>query len=465
MMRYAFAIFVLVGCGRPSPGLGGDATPGSDSAADAPVDVGVDASFDAPIDAAIPDAAIDASTTDASTGPCNTTFTNAEIFQGSITIAGPLDLQVLDGKRAITGTLTIATTMADVSLPNIEYVGLDLQLPFSGSVATVELPGLCHIGHDVWLAGFDLVSIDLQTVREIGGKFDVLGFKLTSLDMPSLLSIGGTWTIYSSLSTLSAPNLTDIAGSLLLEGTSGLPLSSLSGLRSLTNVRSILVANDPQLIDLRGLEHIRALPLGLSLSNDANLRSLTGLQLDPGPVGMLSLSQLPRLQNISPLSAVTSVDVVTQGIPLSNGWLVVVGTGLADLSPLSNIANVGSRAQIENNASLVHATLNTATAEFVFIDNNRSLVDVSFPNLAATRTMQLPKGTGLSLDTNAVLANISFPALTHVDGAGVIVGNPMLPTCQATNLAAQAPATDGWNITNNGTGTCPTASRRAPSGP
>ncbi len=305
------------------------------------------------------------------------------------------------------------------------------------------------------MAGFDLASINVQSVREIGGKFDMLGFKLTSIAMPSLVSIGGTWTISSPLTTLSAPNLTDIAGSLLLQGDPTISVS-LSGLGSLTHVRSIVVTSDPTLVDLRGLEHVRALPEGLALGNDIHLRSLAGLHLDPGPVGILSLSQLPLLQDISPLSAVTSVVIATQGgVAMSNGWLVVVGTKVADLSPLANIANVASRVQIENNASLVHATLNTATAEFVDIDHNPVLTDISLPNLVATHTMQIPKGIGLDIDTNDVLASISFPALTHVDGAGVIVGNPMLPNCQATKLAAQDPATDGWNITDNGSGTCP----------
>jgi hypothetical protein len=454
-----FAIAVVVaGCGR-APALPSD-TSSSDGAADAAM---IDAAFDAAADAtpdAMPDVARDAPIdAGGSTDPCNKTFTNSEIVPGPVTIAGPADIMALQGKRAITGTLTIAAPI-DVDQPAIEYVGGALELDWTGTSTRIALPALCHIGGRVRIGGQKLASVDLTRAREIGGELDVGSPLLRSLVMPSLVTIDGPWWINSQLTELAAPNLTTIRGKLLIDGSiyGAIPIPTLSRLGSLTDVTGIDINNDPELVDLTGLEHVRSLPIGLQLTSCTKLQTLHGLQLDPGPTGDLVIVGSPYLRDISPLSAVTKV---VTGYD-SSGWYSYGYFSLAqlprivDLSPVANITSVDARATISSMANLTSIDLAITRADMMMIEDNPRAARIAMPNLTVLGTDPDGGGPALIINNSAALTSIAFPALSETHHNVVISDNPMLPTCQATALQAQV-NTFGWPwyIGGNGTGTCP----------
>src|SRR5262245_59055473 len=120
----ALVVVAVAACGDSASDPDASPAPADAPAADAPGPAdALDPADAASADAAPPDAAPpDAAPPDAAP-PCPTVFDAPETVTGDVTIRTALDVQALAGKRAITGEVLIDGDLAEVVLPDVEYVG------------------------------------------------------------------------------------------------------------------------------------------------------------------------------------------------------------------------------------------------------------------------------------------------------------------------------------------------------
>jgi hypothetical protein len=171
--------------------------------------------------------------------------------------------------------------------------------------------------------------------------------------------------------------------------------------------------------------------------------SLHGLGLTPGPTLQISLDTVPALTDISPLSNLTSIG--SGGLGISGAF------NLTNIDALAAIPRIDGPIGFYANKRLTQIRLDALTTTAgLSVNTNRALTSVSMANVT--------RMTGvLYIIGNGALTSISFPALTKLDQGANISSNPLLSTCQATNLAAQVTIPPGYvfTITGNGSGTCP----------
>jgi hypothetical protein len=442
---------LIVGCGRPA-GLVGDAAGEAPIAADAPADTSADAPpdtnpdspvVDARVDAS-PDAPIDASTVDAfiatvdvgSTG-CPNSFATAEIFSGPITIASALDVQALHDIRAITGTVTI--TLPDVTLPNLSYVGGDIGPTGNGSLVA---PSLCYVNGNAYI---DAAQSDLSGLRQVRHRLQ-LGTNGTSVSLPSLQQVGNLDLGGPQLTTISFPSLRTIDDEMVIGSQfelNGIAIANMSGFSALSSVNGITIGGASNLSDFTGLENVHSLRAGLVIKNAPNLLSLRGLGLTPGRMQQISFDTVPALTDISPLANVTSIG--TAGLNITGAF------NLTNIDALSAIPQIDGPINFYADKRLAQIRFDAlTTAAELTVNTNRALTSVSMANVTTIAGRFYITG-------NDVLTSISFPALTSIGDLANVSANPLLPTCQATKLAAQLtiPPPNGFWIAGNGSGTCP----------
>jgi hypothetical protein len=165
---------------------------------------------------------------------------------GLLSIATDVEsLDVIRGLETVTGSLFLDTT-SDVVLPNLISVGEELHL--GGREASLEFPKLVSVG----------------SMLRFGGA------TLTGASFPELETVGG------ALAISSAP---------ALEHLPDFPKLTSANYLSLT---------DNGVTDLRGLEQLRELPIGLDIARNAALLDLRGL-IGLERVGSFSVVDNPAL--------------------------------------------------------------------------------------------------------------------------------------------------------------------------
>jgi hypothetical protein len=497
-MWRALVLAGVVACYRaPSIGAAADSGAFDGPIADVISDTAVTDAPDAPADAG-------SITVDVGSTGCPDTFQSADVVVGSVTIATALDVQNHLNTRAITGDLNI--TLPGVSLPNLSYVGGAIPAYVDGQLS---LPSLCYVQLGIYSFG---APIDLTALRH-ADAIQTTSPSLTSLVLPSLVELTGDFLTYSPLSTLEAPNLTTIGGSLTL-GAFGDPLNltSLHGLSALRSVRAISIAYAAELVDLTGLENVHTLPGGFTLRSSPKLGSLHGLGL-AGATGGVALFDLPLLLHAPELGQITSIAgtldiehcfnlfdlelpslqhagsivfsadkrlatlhldgltttgllsiyanraLTTVSLPaLASADDVVLNNNDALINLSVNALTTARIVDVEDNALLPALALDSLTrANALSVQNNAALSTISAPHLTTINTTRVPITTAFVITGNTALAQIAFPALVTITSDASITNNPLLPTCQATALQAQVtlPAGSVFLIFGNGGGTCP----------
>jgi hypothetical protein len=448
-MRRALLASLAVGCGSVH-GIASDAA--GEASSDTSI---VDApALDAPSDAApdaMPDAMIDAGTgmvvVDVGSSGCPNSFKTSEVYAGSAMITNPLDLQFFHEIRAITGDVTM--TLPDVALPNLSYVGGNLA---GTAPSSFVAPKLCYVAGG---ASFYSNQLDVSGLRDVEPGLAFINDTWTSLTVPSLSHVSSLWLAGAQLANVSFPQLTAIDGKLTIGApfvSVGIRIANFTGFSSVGNVGLFEIDNASELSDFTGLEHVHALPAVLFVQNAPKLVSLRGLGLGltPGPIAGIFFDNTPALSDITVLAPVTSIG--------SWGIYIHQAFNLASIDALSSVQQLDGGIDLYANKRLDHIRFDSVTTmKQLKVDTNRSLTSISMASLARITADPMNNALALYINGNGALGSIALPALIEANGPSDITANPLLPTCQATRLAAQitVPPLYSFYIAGNGTGSCP----------
>jgi hypothetical protein len=309
-----------------------------------------------------------------------------EIY-GELTIAdhevveleGANCLETIHGKLSIVG-------LGDLERVDEAFTRLRAIEPYAG---TYQVSGLFVYGNHklVSLAGLNA----LERVED--RVWLIQNAQLASLPFASLQRIGGDF----ELTGPSLPDLTDFAGVREIEGPLG--------------IRDV-----PQMVDLdglQGLELLGGLRLGPTLPN---LTSLEGLELDT--IGDLYLYDTPLLD----LAGLESLTTITGNLTLVDNDELLSLTGLDNLVELLDGDYRENLVIVHNSAltSLAGLEALTAVTDHVLICDNDALVDFGgLASLSAATHVSVTYNASTN-DSDALAFAAVLPAVEHVkvDGNG-----------------------------------------------
>jgi hypothetical protein len=162
-----------------------------------------------------------------------------------VTVGGDLSLGgtsvSLPALESVGGTLGVmSAAIPALSLPELASIGGDLWISQDGSLASLSLPALADAGGLVllqWLPA--LGALDLGALATAGAGLNVVRTGLTQLELPALLTVGpspflgSTFAIEENaeLASISAPQLTSVAGGFRVVDNAKLPQCEAEALR------------------------------------------------------------------------------------------------------------------------------------------------------------------------------------------------------------------------------------------
>tara|TARA_R100000306_G_scaffold59650_1_gene58922 strand:- start:100 stop:1206 length:1107 start_codon:yes stop_codon:yes gene_type:complete len=184
---------------------------------------------------------------------------------------------------------------------------------------------------------------------------------------------------------------------------------------------SIQIADNSNLTSLNGLQNLREVKGGITLSNNPSLKSIEQLSFITDITGTLQLSKLPGIINLQPFENLTSI----------GRHLLIEQMTVQDFSGLQGITSIGASFVIQDNDNLLNLdginNLNTIGSDFKIRDNTQIY------NLNGLSNLQYV-GNNLSVHDNTSLSDFCgiTPIITNdgVQGAVNIFFNAYNPTEQ-----------------------------------
>ncbi|MFD2571790.1 putative Ig domain-containing protein [Spirosoma soli] len=319
---------------------------------------------------------------------------------------------ILSGTPTQTGNFPIAVRATDASLV---CEGSGTTYPLRVNPPVVQ----CPTG-DVRLSTQAEVNAFPPGCSTVPGSLTISGIDITDLSpLASLTSVGANLIVNNNslLTSMSGLNaLRQVGGNLEIISNNALP--NLSGLESLTSVRDLLTIYENESL--------------------TTVSSLSALQ----QVGVLDISINNALPNLSGLQSLTSVE---------GGLFILENLLLTSVSSLSGIRQVRGNIRIQGNSALADLSgleSLTGVGGELAIANNPSLTSVR--GLSALRQV----GEDLFIFSNDVLPSLSgFDALTSVASDVFIVDNAQLSTCSTEPICRLLPSITGAiTIRNNAPG-------------
>lgn len=317
----------------------------------------------------------------------------ADVLEGDVIVADAVDLSVLAGITAITGSLRIeGTALTEVELPDLEQIGQDLVIWENGVLSTLSLPGLRQVGGALSL--YDNPQLDslagLSSLREVGAELSVNRMEglLTLSGLEGLQTVGGRVYLFhdTELDTLSGLSGLEIVGGtvqlweLYALTEAVLPgLHTIGGRLDLFEDDALVTLSMPKLRRVAGIEvhHCDAL---------TDVGSFPELQ----STGDVTLLYDDALAAVTGLCALRSIELLSIRI----------------MPMLSSLAGLCSLAEVEGELSVSVAP---------------SLVSLDLPALSSAGSLEIDSNTGL--------LEIGLPALSEVDDDVVVKDNPALSQC------------------------------------
>ncbi|WP_241759363.1 DUF7151 family protein [Pyxidicoccus parkwayensis] len=266
----------------------------------------------------------------------------------------------------------------------------------------------------------------LQVISRIQGSLRVEDTPITELRLPRLVVVDHVVRLWNN------PLLTRV---------------ELPGLRFVGD--DLEVSSNPKLETMRadGADSGRLLVgRSFTLSGNSALRTLTGLQAVSPRLNMM-------LFDNDALEFHPGEDLPLLGIDFLAGSLDVIENDALQALPFANLLHAGSIG-IARNKSLrsLNGLSPGSIGSSLYLENNEALVDVSWlagvrsldtlsvegntalTSLVGLRSLGLVKS--LRVVDNPKLDRFDLPALSQVSQSFTVTGNPKLPTCLATALAA-----------------------------
>lgn len=186
-------------------------------------------------------------------------------------------------------------------------------------------------------------TLDLSSLDSVSGQMAVTNNEsLTGIKTGSVKSVGGDLTIteLKSATSIDLRSLASHEGTINISQNESLNLVQMS---SIARVKHLIVNDNPKLENLNTLTNLTTVSGFLQIARNESFSQLTGFVQLAGEIGGgIELNSLPQLVSLSPLSNVTSV----------RGILYVIGTGVASLDGLSNIASIATDLDLSFNNNL-----------------------------------------------------------------------------------------------------------------
>lgn len=252
------------------------------------------------------------------------------------------------GCHQINGTLIIngyAITSLD-SLSQINSIDGNLFLEYCHSLKDLKgLDNLTSVQGNIWIKWNDsLNSLEgLGNLTEVDDWLDINGNKrLKNLKgLNSLVKVGNVFRVQdcNALDSLvGIETLDSINGFTWIRNNDA--LKSMVGFENVV-IKEIMISENDQLIDLKGLENQVTVQVGISINKNVSLTSLNGLHKFKTINGHLNINSNFTLQDLNALLGLKSVGSLT----VARNWL------LQDLSGLDSLKWAGSL-YIGNNRNL-----------------------------------------------------------------------------------------------------------------
>jgi len=269
------------------------------------------------------------------------------------------------------------------------------------------------------------------------------------------------------------PGCSDFEHELIISGND---ITNLNGLSSLISVSNgvLRIRNNPNLLNLSGLNNIQSLPGGLHIENNAILNSIEDLSdFNYNYLGQLTIKNIPNLTSINGLNGIIEIGNLT----LDNV------DNLLNVDDLSSINEIGSNLIIKNNENLQNLNGIENSYQGLYnlkIENNPSLlnldglkgVSIVIDNLYIINNDLITSLEGLNningnfnwvevsilIQGNEMLDDIS--AIEQIDSQGItamsIYNNPNLSVCSYHSVCLYISSNGNYYIQDNAPG-CNTA--------
>jgi hypothetical protein len=368
-------------------------------------------------------------------------------------------LEGLDNLRRIEGQLHLRNNAAlsDISaLSGLEFaqtlsiVGPDQLTSMRGLDALVEVGDVLTLGRHSALGEL------------VGLRADVVVQKLKLFELDVLASIAETakWKSLNGLSMSTMPALDSLAG---LENRRELPhgltlrdlpsLPSLAGIGELQQVGEMLILeNLPGLVDFSGFEGLTDLG-GLIVAHQPNIKSLRGLQGISGTLhGPLCIHQNPNLLELDALSGISEVDASLS---------ISLNDALSSADGLRQVTRIGSSLWLNANPALKSlrgfASVREVGGEVWSVGDDCASVlggsrhgfmgieiyDMPMTSLDGLEAVDTVKG-GLMVKENKELSDVRALAGMHVGGEILeVLANPKLDQCAALAVTSELVTFEG----------------------
>jgi|GEM_PF-4494594 len=247
-----------------------------------------------------------------------------------------LETLTLGSLGAASGGLTVESTplVSELDLSGLTSVG---QLTLSGDFTTLDLSALESTTGTVSLSLDALASLDLSTLRVVGGDFDLSG-EVGAVDLSALELVGGSGALQlPSVTTLSLPLLEEVFTDLTVE-LNGATSADFSSLRSVGGSAQFVRGSDLGALSLPALDSVGSLTFeSLAVASTVSVGSFTG------PSVNLEIIDCDGIATLDGFADLTEV----------GGSLTIDGNALlADVSGLAGITSIGVDLVIRDNPLL-----------------------------------------------------------------------------------------------------------------
>ncbi|MBX2920773.1 MAG: carboxypeptidase regulatory-like domain-containing protein [Chitinophagaceae bacterium] len=219
-----------------------------------------------------------------------------------INCPGITNLDGFANLETVNGDLTITNAQipgASIKLKTINGFNKLTSLPFSLNLEQAASAGDGLVGYDGPLAGIK----GFKNLKTIGGMFNIGGKNLTDISgFANLESVGqDTRIITTGLAGLEGLAKLKSAGlkeNRLIYIQTNTKLTSIKGLAALTDISGIYFTRNPELKDLQGLEKIKSMKYGITISVNDKLTNIDGLANVEGAINGITISENKVLSSL-----------------------------------------------------------------------------------------------------------------------------------------------------------------------
>jgi receptor L domain-containing protein len=395
------------------------------------------------------------------------------VIDGSVSVSKPEELERLRGVTLITGDLSIAGTVTDLTpLAELAEVRGTLSIYQASELASLQGLGRLTRAGALSIVG----NPQLWGLRGLGALGSLGSLEIANATFTSLAGLEQLGVVDDRLDVFNNPALTSLDG---LQG-----LGSVGG--------SLSLYGNPALIDLGALRSLRVAGTSLQIQNNDALRDLVGLEglAQLGSLGITQNDGIERLDGLTNLVEVETIDLrdnprlvdlsALHGVSRIYQLTLDAAPALESLTGLEGLSYVASSLTLSSNPALTdlralaHLTSagslivkdNAALAHLAGLENLESLGELTLsgnPVLEDVASLSSLSGVGsLDVRDNPMLESLSgWGALTSVYESVIIAGNkrlsgldwpalslvqpllylsvsynPELPTCAAESLSA-----------------------------